>query len=158
MRSGTFLERKSVIGEGTAALLWKFSLCFSYHDKLKGDSEMATHLIWMQWLYTRSRHGPLAPKREYRSTSLLRGQYDELANLYLAICTYGGRCKKREVRPERSRLSRSCQQQREMISAHTASGDDFHEISSRSRKTKKGIAILSPSNSMLWSYAGPLSA
>lgn len=54
-------------------------------------------------------HGPLASKQEYRSTSLLQGQYDELANLYLAICTYGGRCKKREVRPERSRLSRSCQ-------------------------------------------------
>lgn len=66
-------------------------------------------------------HGPLTPKQEYRSTSL-DGQYDELANLYLAICTYGGRCKKREVRPERSRLSRSCQSQREMISAHSQRG------------------------------------
>lgn len=58
MKSGTFIERKSFIGAGTAVLLWKLSLCFSYRDKLKGDSEMTPHLIWMQWLYSRLQSRP----------------------------------------------------------------------------------------------------
>ncbi len=152
---GPFEKRKPFICAGTAELVWRASLCFSYHRKLE-ESPCIKPPIWSQY-------GDCLLSVLYFQSILPFLHCDELDIYYLetelkyyfAMCTCGPSC---ELTGCRSHLARC----REVVN-NSVKGfnpmtgrEYFHEISSRFGIINS-MPVLSSSNSMLWSHTGPLS-
>lgn len=148
MRSGTFQKRKPFICAGTAELVWRASLRFSYHPKLEAIQSIRhsfdlhgvtvyCQLLTLPILFIES----VSPSC----------QCDKLDNYYFAICTHGPSCE--SDRPTWAVGVAWLAVEKLSIIAWKVftpmtSREYFHEISSRFRIINS-MPALSPSNSML---------
>lgn len=151
MRSGTFEKRKPFICAGTAELVWRASLCFSYHKKLE-EIQCTKAPIWSQ-------RGDCLLSVLYIQHISPSQRCNKLDNHYLSVilqCAHMGLAVK--TTSWRSHLARC----REVVNNSVkgfhpmTSREYFHEIFSRFRIINS-MPVLSPSNSVLWSHTGRLS-